>query len=114
MYPVLFKFGPIVIHTWGVMLAISAVFGIWVSSRRAARRMLVPEYVSDITLKGFEFYLLIILYAADRFIIDFTRSYTPDEKLGIFSHNQIICIVLFAVFGAVLLKNIHAKGVINA
>lgn len=271
MYPILLKTGPFAIHSWGVMLAVSVLFGIWFSSRRAERRMLVPEHVSNMAIyavlggivgarlyyvvlhfeefrdnlssiinpfegevfglgglvlyggligaigasffyfrrkricfleyadviapsaglgifltrigcflngccygrptespigvhfpscsaagafqhsiasslnvavsdvkllpsqlymslggliialvllaagkkrrfQGFEFYLLVVLYTVDRFIIDFTRVYTPDEKLGIFSHNQILCVVLFVVFGAVLLKNACAKG----
>lgn len=60
--------------------------------------------------RGFEFYLLVVLYAVDRFIIDFVRSYTPDEKFGVFSHNQILCIALFFVFGAAMLNKIINKG----
>jgi phosphatidylglycerol:prolipoprotein diacylglycerol transferase len=56
--------------------------------------------------KGFEFYVFLMLYAVDRFLIDFLRYYAPDEKCGFFSHNQIICFVLFAVSLCLILKNI--------
>ncbi|MFP4417956.1 MAG: prolipoprotein diacylglyceryl transferase [Chitinispirillaceae bacterium] len=53
---------------------------------------------------GFEFYLTGILYAISRFSIDFTRYYSPDEQIAGLSHNQIVCIGLFVVFGGMLLK----------
>ncbi len=55
--------------------------------------------------RGFEFYVVIVLYAIDRFMIDFTRYYAPNEKLAFLSHNQLICIALFVVFGGLVLKN---------
>ncbi len=53
---------------------------------------------------GFEFYLTGILYAVARFSIDFTRYYAPDERVAGLSHNQIVCIGLFILFGGLLLK----------
>ncbi len=56
---------------------------------------------------GIEFYLAIVLYAVLRFVVDFTRYYAPEgEKIGALSHNQIFCILLFVVFGGLILKNI--------
>lgn len=53
---------------------------------------------------GLEFYLVGLLYSVLRFAVDFTRYYGPGEKLGPLSHNQVLCIVLFAVFGGLILR----------
>jgi phosphatidylglycerol:prolipoprotein diacylglycerol transferase len=59
-------------------------------------------------LDGIQFYLVVVLYAVLRFMVDFTRHYEVSEKLGALSHNQVVCMVLFAVFGALAL---HGLGV---
>jgi len=59
---------------------------------------------------GLQFYLLIVLYAFMRFFIELTRVYTPSEKVGPLTHNQVICIVLFTVFGGIIIKNFIAGG----
>jgi phosphatidylglycerol:prolipoprotein diacylglycerol transferase len=61
------------------------------------------------TFPGFQFYLMGIMYSILRFAIDFTRFYTPQEKLGPLSHNQIVCIVFFILFAGLVLKNIMFK-----
>ncbi len=53
---------------------------------------------------GFLFYLTGLLYAIMRFAVDFTRYYGPDERFGALSHNQVVCIALFVVFGGLILK----------
>jgi prolipoprotein diacylglyceryltransferase len=58
---------------------------------------------------GFLFYLTGLLYSVLRFIVDFMRHYEAGEKLGILSHNQIVCIALFAVFGGLVLKQLVFK-----
>ncbi len=55
---------------------------------------------------GFQFYLVGLLYSVLRFAVDFTRHYEVTEKLGPLSHNQVVCIVLFAVFGGLILRNL--------
>ena len=54
---------------------------------------------------GLQFYLLFVFYAVLRFGIDFTRVYNASERIGPFSHNQALCIVLFIIFGGLILKN---------
>ncbi|MDR3012293.1 MAG: prolipoprotein diacylglyceryl transferase [Chitinispirillales bacterium] len=56
---------------------------------------------------GLQFYLLIVLYAVLRFFVETTR-YIETQKIGPFSHNQIICIALFTVFGYLIVKNFIA------
>jgi len=59
--------------------------------------------------KGFQFFLFGLLYTILRFGIDFTRVYTSSERLGGLSHNQIVCIILFVVFGGLILKGVLFK-----
>jgi phosphatidylglycerol:prolipoprotein diacylglycerol transferase len=54
---------------------------------------------------GFEFFLTGLLYSVLRFAIDFTRYYTPQEMMLGMTHNQIVCIGIFIVFGGLMLKN---------
>jgi phosphatidylglycerol---prolipoprotein diacylglyceryl transferase len=54
---------------------------------------------------GFQFYLTGILYSILRFLVDFTRFYTPKEHIGALSHNQLFCIFFFILFAGLLLKS---------
>jgi prolipoprotein diacylglyceryltransferase len=55
---------------------------------------------------GFLFYMMGILYAVLRFAVDYSRYYGPGEHLGPFSHNQVICIIMFVIFGSLIVKNL--------
>jgi len=48
MHPEIFHIGKFVIHSYGLMLALSFLFGIWFASRRARKRGLDPTVISDI------------------------------------------------------------------
>ena len=61
------------------------------------------------TFTGFQFYLTGILYAILRFVVDFSRFYAPNERLAGLSHNQVVCIVLFVIFGGLILKGFLFK-----
>ncbi len=52
---------------------------------------------------GLQFYLLVVMYAVLRFFIESVR-YIETQKIGPFSHNQLICIVLFLVFGGIIIR----------
>ncbi|NLD93516.1 MAG: prolipoprotein diacylglyceryl transferase [Fibrobacter sp.] len=54
---------------------------------------------------GLQFYVVGVMYAILRFMVDFSRFYSESEKLGTLSHNQVVCIVLFIVFSGLILKN---------
>jgi prolipoprotein diacylglyceryltransferase len=58
---------------------------------------------------GFLFYLTGLMYAVLRFVVDFSRYYGANERLGGLSHNQIVCIVLFIIFGGLILKGLLFK-----
>jgi len=50
MFPVLIKLGPVAIRTYGFLLALSFILGIWLSSRRAKREGLSLEWLPDLSL----------------------------------------------------------------
>jgi phosphatidylglycerol---prolipoprotein diacylglyceryl transferase len=58
---------------------------------------------------GFHFYLTAVMYSVLRFGVDFTRHYQVGEKLGPLSHNQVVCILIFAIFGGLILKSLLFK-----
>ncbi len=65
-------------------------------------------------IAGREFFSTVLLYAVLRFFVDFTRVYTPSERFAGLSHNQILCIALFIVFGGLLLKILMQNSVSGA
>jgi phosphatidylglycerol:prolipoprotein diacylglycerol transferase len=58
---------------------------------------------------GLQFYLFGLLYSILRFFVDFSRVYGANERLGGLSHNQIVCIVFFVLFGGFILKGLLFK-----
>ena len=58
---------------------------------------------------GFEFYLTGLLYAVLRFTVDFFRFYEASDTIGSLSHNQVVCIALFIVFGGLLLRPLMVR-----
>jgi len=70
---------------------------------------------SKFAFAGLQFYLLIVMYAALRFFIETVR-YIETQKIGPFSHNQLICIVSFLVFGGIIVNKfikIRRMAVLN-
>jgi phosphatidylglycerol:prolipoprotein diacylglycerol transferase len=67
---------------------------------------------SKFAFAGLQFYLLVVMYAVLRFFIETVR-YIETQKIGPFSHNQLICIVLFLVFGGIIVKKFMAKKSLN-
>jgi phosphatidylglycerol:prolipoprotein diacylglycerol transferase len=65
---------------------------------------------------GFQFYLTGLLYSVLRFFVDYSRFYDTSERLfgTSLSHNQGICIVMFILFGGLILKNFLFKEEIAA
>ncbi len=50
MYPTLFSAGPVEIRSWGVMLFISFILGIWLSQRRCRLQGINPQIVPDLAV----------------------------------------------------------------
>jgi phosphatidylglycerol:prolipoprotein diacylglycerol transferase len=66
MHPVLFKIFNFPIHSYGLMLALSFLFGIWLSSVRAKKKGLNPDIIADM---GFFVILSAIIGARLYFVI---------------------------------------------
>ncbi|MBN1541050.1 prolipoprotein diacylglyceryl transferase [candidate division KSB1 bacterium] len=50
MHPVLFKIGPFELRAYGVMLALSFLFGIWLAVKRAKTRDVNPDRIMDLAV----------------------------------------------------------------
>ncbi|MEI9866096.1 MAG: prolipoprotein diacylglyceryl transferase family protein [Limisphaerales bacterium] len=50
MYPILFHFGSFPVHSYGVMIALAFVFGLWTATLRARRVNVSSEVIADVTL----------------------------------------------------------------
>ncbi|MCL4305352.1 prolipoprotein diacylglyceryl transferase [bacterium] len=55
MYPELFKIGPFVLHSYGLMLALAFGFGIWIASKRAPQRGISGSTVMDVSVASLLF-----------------------------------------------------------
>lgn len=58
---------------------------------------------------GFLFYLSGLMYTVIRFIVDCTRFYGTNERIAGLSHNQVVCIIGFVVFGGLILRGLLFK-----
>jgi phosphatidylglycerol:prolipoprotein diacylglycerol transferase len=50
MFPKLYDFGPLTIHTYGLLLALAFIAGIWLASRNAAKSGLNPDSIWNLGL----------------------------------------------------------------
>ena len=50
MHPILFHLGSFPVHSYGVMIALAFVFGLWTATRRARRANISGEVIADVTL----------------------------------------------------------------
>ncbi len=50
MYPVLFELGPLQIRTYGVLLSLAFIIGVWTSVRRGTKRGIEPSMILDLSI----------------------------------------------------------------
>jgi phosphatidylglycerol:prolipoprotein diacylglycerol transferase len=50
VHSVLFHIGPFAVRSYGLLLALSFLLGIWLTGRRALRTVIMPEQVMDLSL----------------------------------------------------------------
>jgi phosphatidylglycerol---prolipoprotein diacylglyceryl transferase len=50
VHPILFHLGSFPVHSYGVMIAVAFVFGLWTATRRARRENISAEAIADVTL----------------------------------------------------------------
>lgn len=63
MFPVLFKIGPVTLHTYGLMAAIGLFLGVWLSSRRAKAEGMDADVIADLG-----FYLVLAAIVGSRLL----------------------------------------------
>jgi phosphatidylglycerol:prolipoprotein diacylglycerol transferase len=59
--------------------------------------------------EGFQFYMVFLLYSVLRFFVEYTRHFEAGEMLGPFTHNQVVCLVLFAASGFHVLRSLGTE-----
>ena len=80
MLPLLFKIGPIPIHTYGVMIAIGFLLAISIAKRLALRSRIDPDKLIDLM-----FWSLIVGFAGSRILFVITRLHDfAAEPLAVF------------------------------
>lgn len=50
MHPILFRLGSFPVHSYGVMIALAFLAGLWTATRRARREKLSADIIGDVTL----------------------------------------------------------------
>jgi len=99
VYPELFSIGPITIYSYGVLLALSYLLGLWLAMRRAKQWGLDPSRVLDLGI-----YIIIAALIGAKlllFVVDFDQfSGSPGDLLslarsgGVFYGGLILAVVV--------------------
>src|SRR5437870_13851162 len=82
MHPVLFRVGPLTLHTYGLLVAIGVLLGLWQAQRQAARAGLDPDRVWNLGI----YMVLAALVGAKLWLVLGDWSYFwehPHEILGL-------------------------------
>src|SRR5713226_4898744 len=82
MHPVLFRVGPLTLHTYGLLVAIGVLLGLWLGQRQAARAGLDPDRVWNLGI----YMVLAALVGAKLWLVLADWSYYwehPHEILGL-------------------------------
>ncbi len=87
MHPILIEIGPVAIRTYGFLLALSFVAGIWFAAKRAKRRGLGIDWLPDLSLVilisavvGSRFFY--VIYHLDEFQGHFLDMVNPIQSSG--------------------------------
>jgi phosphatidylglycerol:prolipoprotein diacylglycerol transferase len=87
MHPVLFKLGPLAIHAYGLMLALSFVLGILLAARRARKVGIDPNRIMDLgvlvaisAIVGAR--LFYVVFHLDEFRGHWTDTFNPFQSSG--------------------------------
>src|SRR5689334_15295179 len=79
MFPVLFKIGPIAIHSYGLMIAIGFLSGMFLVEHDAKKRGYNPRVFWDL---GFVLLILAVLGARLAHILMFPENYSWRDPIG--------------------------------
>jgi len=106
MHPIIAKFGPVTIYSYGMMIAIAFVFGIYLARIEAARKNLKKDLIYDLS-----FYLIIgALIGARLYYLSFfnPRSFI-EEPLSIFKVWQGGLAIHGGILGGIIAGILFAK-----
>ena len=81
MHPVLFQIGSVTVYTYGVLVAIGVVVGVWLASQEASRAGLSPIRVWNLGIYG----ILVALIASKLWLILSSWDYYSENPREIFS-----------------------------
>jgi len=106
MYPIIAKIGPFTIYSYGMMIAIAFLFGIFVAKSEAIRKKINPDLAYD-----FSFYLLIgsIISARIYYVFFFDLKGFLNDPVSIFKIWQGGLAIHGGIFGGVLTGLIFSK-----
>jgi len=99
MHPIIAKIGPFTIYSYGIMVAIAFLFGIFIARREAVRKNIKPDLVYDLG-----FYLLIgsIIGARIYYILFFGLKDFLAEPASIFKVWQGGLAIHGGIFGGII------------
>ena len=78
MHPIAFQLGNLTIHTYGVMVALGFVLGLWLAMRRGLRDGLPQEWIADL---GVPLILGTLVGARALYVLTFWRDQFADRPL---------------------------------
>jgi phosphatidylglycerol:prolipoprotein diacylglycerol transferase len=106
MHPIIAKIGPFTIYSYGMMVAIAFLFGIFIARREAVRKNIRPDLVYDLG-----FYLLIgsIIGARIYYILFFDLKVFLGDPVSIFKVWQGGLAIHGGIFGGIIAGIIFAK-----
>ena len=106
MHPIIAKIGPFIIYSYGMMVAIAFLFGIFIAKREAVRKNIKPDLVYDLG-----FYLLIgsIIGARIYYILFFGLKDFSEDPMSIFKVWQGGLAIHGGILGGVIAGIIFSK-----
>lgn len=106
MHPIIFKIGPLSVYSYGMMVAIGFLFGIYIAKIEAIRKNIKADLVYD-----FAFYLVIGSLVGSRlyYIIFFSPSSVRDDPLFLFKVWEGGLAIHGAIFGGIITGLLFSK-----
>ncbi len=86
MYPVLWRIGPLTLHTYGLLVATGVLLGLWLARRQAVRRSLDPERVWNLGI----YMVLAALVGAKLWLVVAEWDYYVEHPREIFSFSTLL------------------------
>ncbi len=110
MYPELFRIGPLVINSYGLMLALAFILGLWITNYKAAQRKIDPNDIMNLavvvmisSIVGAR--LLYVLFHLDEFRGRWLYTFLPIQPDGTIGLGGLI--LLGGVLGGFLAGGIY-------